>query len=126
MNQTQKNHAINRIVDIKMKLQSDIRKKHTKEGTIFSDKKKATLIRKGQITLKPGVTEVGNRHYVGSTISFNGEKETVKNEKAITIEVREVQEEASRVIDQIMLGKEDEVLQALKDFGEFKVKKASK
>ena len=116
MNQQQRKYSVSRVEEIFLLKSEELREKHTKEGKTLSGEEKVKALKSGKFKIKPDIKNLDSYSYITRVFDFTGEKKSVFNQALFDKEVKTLRKEKSKILDEIMLGDEENALRLIKEF----------
>ena len=116
MNQQQRKYARERVEQIKRRRIQEIKEKHTKKSVLLSPTERLRALKKGEFSVRPGIYEVGTHARLCDVLAFKGERDPSRDDDAIARETAQIEREAGRIVDELMLGDATAALEAIREF----------
>jgi len=117
MNKQQRDYAASRVINIKTAKIEAIKLKYTTPAILLSPEEKAKAFRAKKYKVLSDVTKITSYTDVTDIVQFTDEKPEKKDSKKIEAETSAVVAEASKIVDELMLGDATEALKLIQAFG---------
>jgi hypothetical protein len=117
MNKQQRDYAASRVSEISCAKCAAIDEKYTTPAVSLSQEARIAAFKAKKYKVNPGLTKINCYTKVIDIVSFTDEKPEKKDVKKIKEEKAKVTAEASKIVDELMLGDATEALKLIQAFG---------